>query len=73
MLVSENNDKPGFIGSMCSILGDNGVNIGRLHLGREAIGARALVFTRVDTPVPEDVIEQIGNLSEIISVEQVKF
>ncbi len=73
MLVSENNDKPGFIGSMCSILGDNGVNIGRLHLGREAIGGRAIVFTSVDTPVPEDVIEQIENLTEIISVEQVKF
>ncbi len=73
MLVSENNDKPGFIGSMCSILGDNGVNIGRLHLGRESIGGRAIVFTSVDTPVPDEVIEQISNLSDIISVEQVKF
>ncbi len=73
MLVSENNDKPGFIGSMCSILGDNGVNIGRLHLGRESIGGRAIVFTSVDTPVPAEVIEQISNLSDIISVEQVKF
>lgn len=73
MLVSENKDKPGFIGSMCSILGDNGVNIGRLHLGREAIGGRAIVFTSVDSPVPPDVIEQIANLSDIISVAQVKF
>ena len=73
MLVSENNDKPGFIGSMCSILGDNGVNIGRLHLGREDIGGLAIVFTSVDSPVPEEVIEQIANLTEIISVEQVKF
>ena len=74
MLVSENNDKPGFIGSMCSVLGDNGVNIGRLHLGREAsIGGRAIVFTNVDSPVPADVIEKISNLSDIISVAQVKF
>jgi D-3-phosphoglycerate dehydrogenase len=73
MLVSENKDKPGFIGSMCSILGDNGVNIGRLHLGREAIGGRAIVFTSVDSPVPPDVIDQIANLSDIISVAQVKF
>ena len=73
MLVSENNDKPGFIGSMCSILGDNGVNIGRLHLGREDIGGRAIVFTNVDSPVPEEVIEKIRNLTDIISVAQVKF
>ncbi|MEM7009508.1 MAG: phosphoglycerate dehydrogenase [Thermodesulfobacteriota bacterium] len=72
MLVSENNDKPGFIGSMCSILGDNGVNIGRMHLGREAIGGRAIVFTSVDSPVPDQVIEEISKLTEIISVEQVK-
>ncbi len=73
MLVSENNDKPGFIGSMCSILGENGVNIGRLHLGRKSIGGRAIVFTNVDSPVPKEVIEQIANLSDIISVAQVKF
>jgi D-3-phosphoglycerate dehydrogenase len=73
MLVSENNDKPGFIGSMCSILGENGVNIGRLHLGRESIGGRAIVFTNVDSPVPKEVIEQIANLSDIISVAQVEF
>ncbi len=73
MLVSENNDKPGFIGNMCSMLGDNGVNIGRLHLGRESIGGRAIVFTSVDSPVPVEVIKQISNLSDIISVTQVKF
>jgi len=73
MLVSENNDKPGFIGNMCSILGENGVNIGRLHLGRESIGGRAIVFTSVDSPVPVEVIKQISNLSDIISVTQVKF
>jgi L-serine deaminase len=58
---------------MCSILGENGVNIGRLHLGRKSIGGRAIVFTNVDSPVPKEVIEQIANLSDIISVAQVKF
>jgi D-3-phosphoglycerate dehydrogenase len=72
MLVSENNDRPGFIGAMCSILGNNGVNIGLLHLGREAIGGRAIVFTNVDSPVPQKAIEQISGLPDIISVTQVK-
>lgn len=72
LLVSENNDKPGFIGAMCSVLGENNVNIGRMHLGREAIGGRAIVFTNVDSPVPEEVIEKIQKLPEIISVTQVK-
>ncbi len=72
LLVSENNDKPGFIGAMCSVLGENGVNIGRMHLGREAIGGRAMVFTNVDSPVSEEVIEKIRQLPDIISVTQVK-
>ena len=72
LLVSENNDKPGFIGAMCTVLGENGVNIGLMHLGREAIGGRAIVFTNVDSPVSDDVIEKIRQLPDIISVTQVK-
>jgi len=72
LLVSENNDRPGFIGAMCTLLGENGVNIGLLHLGREAIGGRAIVFTNVDSPVPQNVIEKISKLPDIISVTQVK-
>ena len=71
MLVSENQDRPGFIGAMCTTLGDNGVNIGLLHLGRESIGGRAIVFTNVDSPVPDEIIEKIKNLPDIISVTQV--
>lgn len=71
LLVSENNDRPGFIGAMCTLLGENGVNIGLLHLGREAIGGRAIVFTNVDSPVPQNVIEKISKLPDIISVTQV--
>ncbi len=72
LLVSENNDRPGFIGAMCTLLGENRVNIGLLHLGREAIGGRAIVFTNVDSPVPAKVIEKISKLPDIISVTQVK-
>jgi D-3-phosphoglycerate dehydrogenase len=71
LLVSENYDRPGFIGAMCTLLGENGVNIGLLHLGREAIGGRAIVFTNVDSPVPANVIEKISKLPDIISVTQV--
>lgn len=71
LLVSENKDRPGFIGAMCTLLGENGVNIGLLHLGREAIGGRAIVFTNVDSPVPQNVIDKISKLPDIISVTQV--
>ena len=73
LLVSENNDRPGFIGSMSSILGSNDINIGLMHLGREAIGGRAIVFTNVDATVPQKAIDEISALEDIISVTQVSF
>lgn len=73
LLFSENYDKPGFIGSMTSLLGKKGVNIGLMHLGREKIGGRAIVFTNIDSPISEELMEEISNLPDIISLTQVKF
>lgn len=73
LLVSENADKPGFIGAMCTILGKNGINIGLMHLGRKVIGGRAIVFTNVDTVVPKEVIDEIYELKDTISLTQVSF
>ena len=58
---------------MTSLLGEKGVNIGLMHLGRESIGGRAIVFTNVDSPVPDDLIDEISKLPDIISVTQVNF
>lgn len=73
LLVSRNYDRPGFIGSMCSVLGENGINIGRMHLGRESVGGQAIVFTNVDTEVGDGVIGEISSIPHIISVTQVSF
>lgn len=73
LLVSHNYDRPGFIGSMCSVLGKNDINIGRMHLGRKSVGGEAIVFTNVDTRVGEEVIKEISAIPHIISVTQVSF
>ncbi|GIW47544.1 MAG: D-3-phosphoglycerate dehydrogenase [Deltaproteobacteria bacterium] len=71
LIISENYDKPGFIGAMGTVLGKHGINIARMHLGRESIGGRAISFINVDSPVPEEVLEEISKLPNIISVTQV--
>ena len=73
LLVSENYDKPGFIGAMASLLGERDVNIGLMHLGREKIGGRAIVFTNVDSPLSDELMKELSVLPDIISVTQVKF
>ena len=71
LLVSENHDKPGFIANMCSVISEAGINIGRMHLGREEVGGRAMVFTNVDAEVGADDLETISGIEDIISITQV--
>jgi D-3-phosphoglycerate dehydrogenase len=62
MLYVVNKDKPGFIGQLGTILGDAGVNIASLALGRGTPGADAVALVEVDDPVPEKVLADITRL-----------
>jgi D-3-phosphoglycerate dehydrogenase len=72
MLVVYNNDKPGVIGNLGTTLGNNNVNISRLHLSREQVDQKALVVLSTDTMVSEDVLGKLRSLPNIISVTQLE-
>lgn len=72
MLVLYNYDKPGVIGNIGTTLGDNNVNIARLHLGREQVDQQALVVLSTDSAVPEDVLQKLRKLPHVISVKSLK-
>ncbi len=72
MLVLYNYDKPGVIGNIGVTLGDNNVNIARLHLGREQVDQQALVVLSTDSAVPEDVLQKLRNLPHVIAVKSLK-
>ena len=57
MLFIRNEDQPGMIGKVGSILGDHGINIGNMAVGRGEPGSRAAMAVTVDEPVPEEVLE----------------
>src|SRR3712207_455355 len=57
MLFIRNEDQPGMIGRVGSILGDHGINIGNMAVGRGEPGSRAAMAVTVDEPVPEEVLE----------------
>ncbi len=71
MLVLINNDKPGVIGSLGMLLGDNGVNIARMELGREARGGRAISVIGIDMPVKPDLLEKLRRLPHVLSAKQI--
>ena len=57
MLYIVNEDAPGFIGRIGSLLGENGINIGTFNLGRRAAGGEAVLLLSVDQPIPDDVVK----------------
>ncbi|HYH27973.1 MAG TPA: ACT domain-containing protein, partial [Actinomycetota bacterium] len=52
-------DRPGVIGKVGSILGDAGVNIASMEVGRQEAGGQALMGLTVDSPIPAEVLERI--------------
>ena len=62
MLYIVNEDAPGFIGRIGSLLGESGINIGTFHLGRREAGGEAVLLLSVDGEVPHDVLEAARGL-----------
>jgi D-3-phosphoglycerate dehydrogenase len=62
MLYIVNDDKPGFIGRIGTLLGSKGINIGTFNLGRRDAGGEAVLLLSLDEPLtPEDIadVEQV--------------
>ncbi|MGA7674586.1 MAG: phosphoglycerate dehydrogenase [Rhizomicrobium sp.] len=62
MLYVTNEDKPGFIGRLGTVLGEAKVNIANFTLGRTAAGADAIALVEVDGEVNEKVLADIRKL-----------
>ena len=62
MLFLVNEDKPGFIGSLGTALGDAKVNIATFQLGRTKVDGEAIALVEVDEPLPNDVLETVASL-----------
>ncbi len=71
LLLLHNEDKPGVIGQVGTLLGENNVNIARLHLGREAVGGEAVSVWNIDTSLDEKLVNKLLALPHIISAEMV--
>ena len=66
MLFMYNNDKPGVIGNIGSLLGKHNINIARMHFGRELAGGMAISVVNIDSPVTGTLLEEIKNLPNIL-------
>ncbi|MFZ0426696.1 MAG: phosphoglycerate dehydrogenase [Acidobacteriota bacterium] len=65
LLFIRNEDKPGVIGRLGTILGEAEINIGSFVLGRSADSDHAVGMVNTDSAISEPVLEKIRQLPEV--------
>ena len=73
MLFVRNADKPGFIGRFGSVMGEAGVNIATMNLGRDGPGGEAICVVATDEAVSDGVFSAIKALPMVKRVTRLKF
>jgi D-3-phosphoglycerate dehydrogenase len=68
MMVIRNDDRPGVIGRVGTILGEAGVNIADMDVGRSPAGESALMVIATTMSVPEDALTALRAAEGITSV-----
>ncbi len=72
MLILKNQDRPGIIGSLGTLLGEASINIAGMSNGRDAPGGTAITVVNIDHHVPPAVLERIKRLPHVIDAKLIK-
>lgn len=67
MLIVTYEDKPGVIGTVGLKLGEYGVNIAKMQVGRKTPGGEAVMVVKVDQNIPDNVLNEILKLETVFS------
>ena len=73
MLYFTNEDRPGLIGGVATILGEAGINIATFNLGRREPGGDAIGLIGVDSVVPDDVVDKLRARAAVIDLKRLNF
>ena len=71
--IVTNKDKPGFIGRFGTVMGEAGVNIARINLGRDQEGGNAIALVAIDQPPSDETIKKIEALPNVGRVHRLAF
>ncbi len=72
ILVIHNEDKPGVVGNVGTLLAKNNINISRLQLGLSSKVREATAFYNVEGQITEAVLTELKKVPGILSVQQVQ-
>ena len=73
MLFVTNRDKPGVVGGLGEVLGQAGINIATLQLGRTGPGGDAICLFAVDAAVTDEVVEKVRAIEHVTRARGLAF
>lgn len=71
MLLFSHTDQPGIIGRIGSRLGEAGVNIASMQVGRRSPGGQAIGILTMDAPIDTPLLEELATVPGIVRVTQI--
>ena len=73
MIFIRNDDQPGMIGDLGTLLGEAGKNIADFRLGRKDETSGAICIVAIDEPVDDELFTKIESQPQITSVKRLSF
>ncbi len=73
MLFIRNDDQPGLIGQVGTILGEAGQNIANFHLGRTPKGDSAICLISLDNAVSDNIMAKIKDIKQVRIAKNLTF
>jgi D-3-phosphoglycerate dehydrogenase len=73
MLYVTNEDKPGHIGRLGTLLGKLGINIANFNLGRAEVGGDAIALLSIDATIADAQLQEIASLPGVKQAKALKF
>jgi D-3-phosphoglycerate dehydrogenase len=71
MVFIVNEDQPGRIGRVGTLLGEAGVNIATMAVSRNRAGSNALMVLTIDTPLPDELADRLRNEPGFVDVQAI--
>ena len=70
MVMVKNDDRPGVIGTVGTVLGNAGINIADMDVGQAAEAGTAVMLIAATAEVPDAVVDALRSAPGVISVVQ---
>jgi len=72
MLICSFIDKPGVIGKVGTLFGEEGINIASMQVGRKYIGGEGVMVLQVDGAIPQELLQKVKVLDGVVETHFVE-